>query len=186
VSRFTAFETPLQGLKVVERQRIGDSRGSLSRMYCAQDLSAFGWDKPISQINYTHTQKLGTIRGMHFQHTPCAEMKLVSCLRGSVWDVALDIRHGSSTFLHWHAQEISATNLLAMLIPEGFAHGFQSLSDDCELLYLHSQHFAPANEAGLNPQDPMLSIIWPLAVAEISARDRQHALLTSDFKGVTV
>jgi dTDP-4-dehydrorhamnose 3,5-epimerase len=186
LSQFTFFETPLEGLKVLKRQQIGDVRGSLSRMFCAQELSYFGWKKPIAQINHTYTKKLGTIRGMHFQRPPCGEMKLVYCLSGAVWDVALDIRRGSSTFLQWYAQEITATNLIAMLIPEGFAHGFQSLTDDCELLYLHSHSYAPADEAGINPEDPLLSINWPHAAVEISARDRMHAPITLDFEGVSL
>jgi dTDP-4-dehydrorhamnose 3,5-epimerase len=186
MSRFTVFDAPLAGLKIVEHQQLGDSRGFLSRIFCAEELAAAGWHKPIAQINQTLTQKRGTVRGMHYQRPPHAEMKLVTCLRGAVWDVAVDLREGSPTFLQWHAQELSATNHRALLIPEGFAHGFQSLSDDCELIYLHSMVYSKEAEAGLNPKDPMLSIRWPLAVTELSARDAQHPVLGPQFKGVAL
>jgi dTDP-4-dehydrorhamnose 3,5-epimerase len=186
VSRFTIRDTPIADLKLVERQQLGDSRGFLSRLFCADELAVAGWHKPIIQINQTFTQKQGTMRGMHFQRPPHAEMKLVTCLRGAVWDVAVDLRAGSPTFMQWHAEELSAANHRALLIPDGFAHGFQSLSGDCELIYLHSEAYAPEAEAGLNPQDPMLSISWPLAISELSARDAQYPMLDHQFKGVTL
>ena len=173
-------------LKIVERQQLGDSRGFLSRLFCAEEIAAAGWHKPIAQINQTLTQKQGTIRGIHFQRPPYAEMKLVSCLRGAVWDVVVDLRAGSPTFLQWHAEELSAANHRALLIPEVFAHGFQALSADCELIYLHSRAYVPDAEAGLNPNDPMLSIIWPLAITELSARDAQHPMVDHQFKGMTL
>ena len=128
----------------------------------------------------------GAVRGMHFQRPPHAEMKLVTCLHGVIWDVAVDLRAGSSTFLKWHAEELSAENRRALLIPEGFAHGFQALTDNCELLYLHSAPYAREAEAGLNPGDPMLSVVWPLAIAELSSRDAQHPMLNESFAGVVL
>ena len=186
MSRFTILDTPMADLKIVERQQLSDSRGFLSRLFCAEEIAAAGWHKPIAQINQTLTQMQGTIRGVHFQRPPYAEMKLVSCLRGAVWDVVVDLRAGSPTFLQWHAEELSAANHRALLIPEGFAHGFQALSADCELIYLHSRAYTPTAEAGLNSQDPMLSIIWPLAITELSARDAQHPMLNHQFKGVAL
>ena len=186
MSCFTIRDTPFAHLKIVERQQLGDSRGFLSRLFCADELAAAGWHKPIAQINQTLTQKQGTIRGLHFQNAPYAEMKLVTCLRGAIWDVAVDLRVASPTFLQWHAEELSAANHRAMLIPEGFAHGFQTLCDDCELIYLHSRAYTPRAEAGLNPKDPMLTITWPLAITELSARDAQHLMLGHQFKGVTL
>ena len=186
MSRFTILDTPIADLKIVERQQLGDTRGFLSRLFCAEELSVAGWHKPIAQINQTLTQKQGTIRGMHFQRPPYAEIKLVTCLRGAIWDVAVDLRDESPTFLQWHAEELSAANHRALLIPEGFAHGFQTLSDDCEIVYLHSMAYLPGAEAGLNPKDHMLSITWPLAIAELSTRDAQHPMLDHQFKGVTL
>lgn len=184
MSRFAILDTPLAGLKLIERQQLGDSRGFLSRLFCAEELATVGWRKPIAQINHTLTQKAGTLRGMHYQNLPYAEMKLVTCLRGAIWDVAVDLRAGSPTYLQWRAEELSADNHRALLIPEGFAHGFQTLSDDCELLYLHSAVYMPEAEAGLNPKDPMLSITWPRAITELSARDTQHPMLDQQFKGL--
>ena len=185
MSRFTVTDLPLAGLKLVERQNLGDSRGFLSRMFCADELAQAGWAKPIAQINLTVTARQGTVRGMHFQHPPHAEMKLVNCLHGAVFDVAVDLRSGSPTFLKWHAQELSAENRRSLLIPEGFAHGFQALTDDCELLYFHSMPYASGSEGALNAQDPVLNISWPLEITEMSDRDRGHSFLTSQFTGLT-
>jgi len=113
-------------------------------------------------------------------------MKLVSCLRGKVWDVAVDLRTDSSTFLHWHAQELSAENNRALLIPEGFAHGFQTLTNDVELLYCHSAAYCAKTEAGLHPEDPELAIDWPFAIVELSSRDAQHPMMNQNFAGLPV
>lgn len=185
MSRFLVHDTPLAGLKLIERKLIGDARGFLARMFCAEDLSMAGWHAGIAQINHTLTQARGTVRGMHFQRSPHMEIKLVSCLRGVVWDVAVDLRAGSPTFLKWHAVELSATNHCALLIPEGFAHGFQTLTDDCELLYMHSAAYVPDAEGGVQAQDPALAISWPLPITEISTRDAQNVLLTQEFTGLT-
>jgi dTDP-4-dehydrorhamnose 3,5-epimerase len=185
LSRFTITDLPLPGLKLVERQNLGDARGFLSRMFCAEELALAGWKKPVSQINLTMTAKRGTVRGMHFQHPPHSEMKLVNCVRGSVFDVAVDLRANSPTFLQWHAEKLSAQNGRALLIPEGFAHGFQTLTDDCELLYLHSMPYVPSSEGALNAQDPALAVNWPLAITELSERDRLHPNLTEQFTGLT-
>lgn len=186
MSRFEITELPLVGLKRVVRQRLGDQRGFLSRVFCADELAAAGWVRSIAQINHTYTAKKGTVRGMHFQRPPHAEMKLVSCIRGEVWDVAVDLRVNSPSFLKWHAEHLSADNGYAMLIPEGFAHGFQALSDNVEMLYCHSQAYVADAEAGLNPNDQRLAIAWPLTIAEISLRDMGHPLITDKFKGVQI
>jgi len=184
MKRFTVTDLPLAGLKRVERQRLGDQRGFLARLFCAEELAAAGWVKPIAQINHTYTARKGTVRGMHFQRPPQAEMKLVTCLRGEVWDVAVDLRADSPTFLHWYAEQLSADNGRALLIPEGFAHGFQALTDDVELLYCHSMPYAAAAEDGLSPQDERLGITWPLAITELSTRDAAHARIGDEFEGV--
>lgn len=184
--RFTVTDLPLAGLKRVERQRLGDARGFLSRLFCSEELLVAGWKKPIAQINHTHTAKRGTVRGMHFQYPPYSEMKLVSCIRGEVWDVAVDVRAGVESFLHWHAEKLSADNGCALLIPEGLAHGFQALTDDVELIYCHSAAYDATAETGLNAKDPRLAITWPLPIAELSARDAQHPLLNNQFAGVAL
>lgn len=184
MSRFSITNLPLTGLKLIERQRLGDSRGSLSRLFCADELAAAGWDAPIAQINHSCTARRGTVRGMHYQRPPAAEMKLVTCLRGEVWDLAVDVRADSPSFLHWHAERLSADNGRALLIPQGFAHGFQALCDDVELLYCHSAAYKPDAEMGLNPQDSALAIAWPLLVANLSVGDAGRALIESGFEGV--
>lgn len=184
MSRFKVTDLPLSGLKLIQRQRLGDSRGHLSRLFCAEELAAAGWVKQIAQINHTYTAKCGTVRGMHYQCPPHAEMKLVTCLRGEVWDIAVDIRAGSTTFLHWHAERLSADKGCALLIPEGFAHGFQSITDAAELIYCHSTAHDAVAEAGLNPQDTRLAIDWPLPVTDLSERDRRHPLLADSFLGI--
>lgn len=184
MKRFAVTDLPLAGLQRVERRRLGDQRGFLARLFCAEELAAAGWVKPIAQINHTHTAKKGTVRGLHFQRPPQAEMKLVTCIRGEVWDVAVDLRAGSPTFLHWHDEHLSSDNGNALLIPEGFAHGFQALTDDVELLYCHSMLYAAEAEGGLNPQDERLGIAWPLAITELSARDAAHERVGDEFEGV--
>lgn len=185
MKRFDVTDTPLADLKVVERQCFGDSRGFFSRLFCAEELEAIGWIKPIAQINHTYTQKKGTVRGMHYQRPPYAEMKLVTCLRGEVFDVGVDLRSGSPTFLQWAGVHLSAANHRALLIPEGFAHGFQTLTDDVEMLYCHSAAYVPSSEEGINPQDARLAIAWPLLITELSQRDTGHAAITETYAGVT-
>ncbi len=174
MSRFDISDLPLPGLKLIQRKPLGDARGFLARLFCAQELAPAGWTSAIVQINHTHTARSGTVRGMHYQKPPHAEMKLVSCLQGKIWDVAVDLRKGSPTFLQWHAEELSADNHRALLIPEGFAHGFQTLSDDVHLIYCHSEAYHPASEEGLNALDPRLGIAWPLTIIELSDRDSTH------------
>lgn len=184
MSRFTITDLPLTGLKLIEHQRLGDSRGFLSRLFCDEELVTAGWHKPIAQINHTYTAQRGAVRGMHYQQPPHAEMKLVTCLHGEVWDVAVDLRAGSPSFLQWHAEILSADNYRAMLIPEGFSHGFQALSNNVQLLYCHNVAHSPETEAALNAQDPRLAIKWPLAITELSIRDANHGLIDTKFEGV--
>ncbi len=186
MTRFTIEQLPLAGLKLVSRQSRRDRRGFLSRLFCAEELAEAGWVRPVAQINHTFTGKRGTVRGLHYQNSPYSEMKLISCLHGEIWDIALDVRANSPTFLHWHAEALSAENGKALLIPEGFAHGFQTLSDDVELLYLHSENHEPTAEAGLNPRDPRLAIFWPLPISEISQKDAGRPMLETKFEGVTL
>jgi dTDP-4-dehydrorhamnose 3,5-epimerase len=178
--------TPLANVAVVETTPQRDQRGVFARLFCAQELSSIIGQRRIVQINHSRTHLAGAVRGMHYQHPPHAEMKLVRCLNGRVWDVAVDLRAGSPTFLQWHAQELSADSALMLAIPEGCAHGFQALEADSELLYLHTACYTPAAEAGLCCTDPRLKIAWPLPIADLSDRDRAHPLLTNDFAGLLV
>lgn len=184
MTRFAITNLPLTGLKLVERKRLGDSRGFLSRLFCADELAIAGWAKPIAQINHTYTVKVGTVRGLHFQRPPHDEMKLVTCIRGEVWDVAIDLRADSPSVMQWHAEILSGENGRALLIPEGFAHGFQALTDDVEMLYCHSAAYSTDAESGLNPKDSKLAITWPRTITEMSVRDAQHLMIDSEFEGV--
>lgn len=186
MSRFTVTHLPIEGLKRVERMALGDRRGFLARIFCATELSAVGWIKPVAQVNHTLTARKGTVRGLHFQKPPYAEMKLVSCLRGKVWDVAVDLRADSPTFRRWHAEVLSADNHQALLIPEGFAHGFQALGENTEMLYCHSTPYTPEAEAGINALDPELAIAWPLPVAARSPRDETLPGIGEIFSGLRV
>ena len=183
--RFTIMPTRLRGLHVLERHPHRDSRGTLERLFCEQDLQAvFGSGRRVVQINRTLTRLPGTVRGMHFQRPPHAEVKVVTCLRGEVFDVAVDLRPSSPTFLEWHGELLNETNGRSLLIPEGFAHGFQTITVDCELLYFHSAAWCAAAEGGLNPIDPRIAIAWPQPVSEMSDRDRRHPLLDAGHEDV--
>jgi len=182
-----AFEfsaTPIAGLALVQRSRVEDSRGFFSRVYCVEEFDTAGIHRPIAQINHTLTRRRGAVRGMHFQRPPHAEIKLVTCLRGEVFDVVVDLRRKSPTFLGWHGAVLSAANQHSLLIPEGCAHGFQTLTEDCELVYLHTAAYHPAAEGALNPADPRLAIAWPLEITEMSDRDRGHPMLAAQFEGI--
>lgn len=171
---------------VVQRKAIGDSRGFFSRFYCATEFRAFGIHQPIVQINHTLTRKRGALRGMHFQYPPHAEVKIVSCLKGKVFDVAVDLRRGSPTFLHWHAETLSAANRKSLLIPQGFAHGFQALEEDCELIYLHTAHYTAEAEGAVHATDTDLAVDWPLPITDLSERDKTHPFIKDGFSGIVL
>lgn len=176
--------TPIEGALVVTSQAHTDHRGSFQRLYCDRELGNILTGRHIVQANYSRTAQTGAVRGMHFQLAPYADMKLVRCQKGRAWDVVVDLRKGSTTFLRWHAVELSPENTLMFVIPEGCAHGFQALEPETELLYLHTAHYAPDAEGGIRHDDPRVGIQWPLPVADLSMRDRAHPLLTSDFFGI--
>lgn len=183
-SRFNILDAKLRDLKVIQRNPIGDERGYFERLFCSKEFTAMIRNKNIVQINHTLTVKQGTVRGMHFQYSTHSEIKIVSCVRGKVFDVAVDLRHGSSTLLQWYSQDLGADNHISMLIPEGFAHGFQTLEDNCEMLYFHTAAYQATAEGGINAQDPMLAICWSQLITELSDRDRSHPMLQHDFWGI--
>jgi dTDP-4-dehydrorhamnose 3,5-epimerase len=184
--RFEVTEIPINGLKAIQRKPITDDRGFLSRFYCLEEFKIMGVNKSISQINQTLTKKTGAVRGMHYQIPPYAETKLVSCIKGEIFDVAVDLRKDSPTYLKWHAEILSAKNQKSFLIPEGFAHGFQTLSADCELIYLHTAPYSKEHERGLNCADKKINIVWPLEITEISERDRNQPMIQDDFEGIVL
>ena len=184
--RFDLVDTLITDIKIVQRKPISDDRGFLSRLYCQDDFKLMGFNKPISQINQTLTKKKGAVRGLHYQLAPFAEAKLVTCIKGEIFDVAVDLRRDSPTYLSWHAEVLSENNHKSFLIPEGFAHGFQTLSDDCELIYLHTAPYSKEHERGLNYADKKLDINWPLEISEISDRDQTHTMIKDDFEGIVL
>ena len=179
-------DTPLAGLKIVKSAPYQDSRGAFLRLFCQRELRSLLGDRQIAQINFSVTEMAGTVRGLHFQYPPHAEMKMVRCLHGRVWDIAVDLRAGSPTFLQWHAQELTPHGAEMMVIPEGFAHGFQTLEPNSELLYLHTDFYEQSFEGGVRHDDPQLAIAWPLAALDLSPRDLSHPLLNDDFIGVSL
>lgn len=178
-SRFEITNTPLAGLQRVQRKPISDSRGYFERLFCADELKELTAGQPIIQINHSRTHAAGTVRGLHFQHPPHSETKLINCLRGEIFDVAVDLRPESPTYLQWHAEILSEQNHTMLVIPEGFAHGFQTLTNDCELLYLHTKAYHPEAEAGIHPLDHKLRILWPLPPTELSPRDANLPVISS-------
>lgn len=176
--------TPLPDACIVEPEPVKDDRGLFARLFCRDELQSILQHKNIVQVNHSMTGQKGAIRGMHFQYPPKAEVKMVKCLRGSVFDVIIDLRKGSSAFLIWHGEVLSVDNMKMMFIPEGFAHGFQTLEENCELLYFHTEIHSPDHEGGVCYADPIIGIKWPLEPTEISAKDEKHALLPQDFEGI--
>jgi dTDP-4-dehydrorhamnose 3,5-epimerase len=176
----------LNGAAVVDAEPFIDSRGTFSRFFCERELSEILGDRHIVNVNFSRTTEKGAIRGMHFQCPPMAEMKFVRCIRGSVFDVIIDIRRDSPTFLKWYGVKLTADNMKMLCVPEGFAHGFQALEDNSEMLYLHSEFYSRECESALNYADPMLAIEWPLKPTDISEKDKNHKMINNDFCGVKI
>ena len=183
---FATQETPILGLFSLQMSRHEDSRGSFLKLLDQDALSSLGWPSITHQVNLSSTPHRGTIRGMHAQPGTTPEYKLVSCIRGAVWDVCVDLRKDSATFLHWEAFELSGANPVQLFIPPGVAHGFQATSGEVELVYCHSAPYEPELEVGVSPFDPLINISWPLKVTAISTRDKNHSLLSASFEGLAV
>lgn len=166
--------TSLPGVYTLSLERIEDERGYFARTFCAHEFSAAGLDPCVAQCNISYNHRQGTLRGMHFQLPPASETKLVRCTRGAIFDVALDVRPASPTFGRWVGRELSADNGAMLYIPKGFAHGFQTLTDDAEVYYQMSEFYTPALGAGVRWNDPAFGIAWPLPVSVMAARDRDY------------
>jgi dTDP-4-dehydrorhamnose 3,5-epimerase len=178
--------TPLAGLIEIQTHPLVDDRGSFVRLFCDDEFAAIRPGLHFTQSNLSRTARRGTLRGMHFQRPPRAEAKLIRCIRGRVLDVAVDVRVGSATWLQWHAIELAEDNERMVFIPEGFAHGFQALSDDAQLLYMHTASWAPGVEGQLRYDDPMVGIAWPLHPTLVSDRDMAAPTVTGGFEGVSL
>lgn len=163
--------TELEGAFVIELQRFEDNRGFFARTWAPDVFERHGLVSRIAQMNLSYNRTKGTVRGMHFQHAPYAETKLVRCIRGAILDVIIDLRPGSPSFKRWIGVELTAENRRALYVPEGFAHGFQTLVDDVEVMYQVSQEYTPSAEGGVCHNDPAFGITWPLPPTEMSPKD---------------
>jgi|SRR5450830_104763 len=179
------FPTKLPGVLVIDTDVHIDLRGAFARLFCEQELRDIIGERHIVQVNHSRTMAIGALRGMHYQHPPHAEMKLIRCIKGRVWDVAVDIRQDSPTFLQWHAEELSPENSRMLVVPEGCAHGFQVLEAGSEMLYLHTAPYTRDAEGGLAYNDPRFAISWPLPVTDISDGDSSRQSISQDFSGIT-
>jgi dTDP-4-dehydrorhamnose 3,5-epimerase len=176
--------SPLKDCYEIQLEPRGDSRGWFARFYCKSEFEAIKHQNEWVQMNHSFTKVKGTIRGMHYQVQPFSEIKLVRCIAGTVFDVVVDLRKDSLSFLKWFGFELSAGKKNMVYIPKGFAHGFQTLTDDCELTYLHTEYYMPKAEAGIRFDDPAVGIQWPIPVSDLSDRDKNHFYLDQHFKGV--
>ncbi|MGX2982368.1 dTDP-4-dehydrorhamnose 3,5-epimerase [Helicobacter sp. 23-1045] len=186
MSRFEFTPTPLKDCFVITPKPIKDERGYFERYFCANDFREIGFDKNILQINHSQTTQKGIIRGLHFQTPPFCEIKIVRCLKGAIYDVALDLRQNSPTFLQYFGVILSAENAKYLYIPDGFAHGFQAMSDDVEILYLCSEFFEKQADSVINPLDPKIAIDWKLPPQNLSQKDANAPFLGDDFMGLIV
>lgn len=177
---------PLAGAYLIEDEPFADHRGRFARIFCAEELAATGLKKPIVQANLSQTNQIGSVRGMHFQFPPHAETKIIRCLQGAVFDVIVDLRKDSDTFLKWHGKKLTPDNGRAMFVPEGFAHGFQVLEENAQLLYMHTEFYTPKSEGGVRIDDPAIGIEWPLPPKDISDRDLNHPLIDKNFPGIEI
>jgi dTDP-4-dehydrorhamnose 3,5-epimerase len=177
-------KTKIRDLYIIEPEPFVDDRGMFSRIFCKEELKEIGHNKEIVNINHSITKKKGTIRGMHFQYPPKAEVKIVKCIKGSIFDVAIDLRKKSSTLFHWYGEILSASNMKILYIPEAFAHGFQALEDEVEIIYFVTEFYTPDKEGTIKYNDPKIKINWPLDVTDISEKDKQIKLLNNDFFGI--
>lgn len=177
--------TGFAGLFIYERALMLDKRGAFQRLYCESELRAFGVLDPIKQINHSRSALAGIVRGLHFQLPPYEEQKIIFCTAGSVYDVALDLRKESATYLKCHTINLSYKRPISIVIPRGFAHGYQSLTSDCELIYLHTESHHPSHEAGINPFDVELDINWPMNAPYISPRDANLPSLSDHINAVS-
>ena len=183
---FIFENTSIKDLIIIKNNIFKDNRGSLSRIFCDDFFSKIGWNNSIAQINHTITKTRGTIKGMHYQIPPLSEKKLVKCIKGKIFDVAIDLRKESETFLKWHSEILSEEDSKSKLIPEGLAHGYQSLSDNCHIIYCHTVPYSKDHERAVNPLDKKIDIKWPIDINLISIKDQNTKMIDENFKGVVL
>jgi dTDP-4-dehydrorhamnose 3,5-epimerase len=163
--------TALCDVWLIHLEPVRDDRGFFARTFCVEEFAAHGLETNYPQHSVSFSARKGTLRGMHYQREPHSEVKLVRCLQGAIWDVIIDIRHDSPTYRRWDAFELSGTNRRQLYLPKGFAHGFQTLTDDVEVSYLISETYEPKASSGIRYDDPTFGITWPLPITEISEKD---------------
>ena len=178
------IESKIQNVYIIEPEPFIDDRGMFARIFGKEEFKEIGHSKEIVNINNSATKKKGSIRGMHFQYPPKAEIKIIKCIKGAILDVAIDIRKESPTFLQYHSEVLSADNMRMLYIPEGFAHGFQALNDDIEMIYFTTEVYCAEKEGGIRYNDPIIGIEWLLEVTNISKKDKELKLLKNDFEGI--
>ena len=179
-------ETKLSGVYIVEPSPFDDHRGWFARTYCKKEFKSIGFEKEFVQFNHSFNKLKGTLRGLHFQRPPFAETKYIRCVGGSIFDVAVDIRKGSPTYLQYVGVELSEKNKLGLLVPEGFAHGFQTLEDNTAVIYHATNFYSPNAEGGLHFNDSLIKIAWKLPVVNISDKDKSQPIIDNNFSAVEI
>ena len=180
------IETELKRAYIIEIEPSVDDRGWFSRVFCMKEFGQINHNENFVQINPSFNANKGTVRGMHYQIPPESETKLIRCIRGKIFDVIIDLRENSPTFLQWIGVELSAENMKMIYVHEGFAHGFQTLEDNSELIYHHTSFYDPSAERGIKYNDKLVGIKWPLDITNISEKDTSYPLLDSHFKGLNL
>ena len=180
------INTKIKDLSIIKLEPFQDYRGKFTRIFCKDELRQIGLTKEIVQVNQSLTKIKGAIRGMHFQYPPDAEIKIIKCVNGTIFDVAIDLRKNSSTFLKWHGEVLTGENPKMIYIPEGFAHGFQAMEDNSEIIYFNTAFYNPQNEGGIRYNDPKINIDWPIEITDVSEKDRKHSLIDSTFSGLII
>ena len=178
------IETEIKGLFIIIHKKLEDDRGFFTRTYCKNMFSEISFEKEFVQFNHSFNIQKGTVRGMHYQKPPFSETKLIRCVQGSIFDVAVDIRQNSPTFLQYFGVILSEKNMTSILIPEGFAHGFQALENNSSLIYHHTAFYKPEADAGIRHDDSQININWQLPVINLSKKDMSYPLLNTNFKGI--
>ena len=174
----------LSGLFIIKPTPFEDHRGFFARTYCKKEFLSIGFNKEFVQFNHSFNLLKGTVRGLHFQKPPYAETKYIRCVQGSIYDVVVDIRKDSPTYLKYFGIELSAENMVGLLVPEGFAHGFQTLEDNTTVIYHSTAFYSPTAEGGLKFNDSILNISWKLPPVNISEKDLNHPLIDESFTGL--
>jgi dTDP-4-dehydrorhamnose 3,5-epimerase len=175
------IETLLKGAFVIELEKRGDERGFFARAFCKNEFNANGLNNEIVQINNSLSKDKGTLRGMHYQLSPKSEDKIVRCIKGSLFDVIIDLRSDSVTFKKWFGTELNAENRNMLIVPKGFAHGFITLEENTEAFYLVTEYYSPEHERGIRYNDPAFGIKWPIEPVVISDKDKNHPDFNPDY-----